>query len=196
MKTRQQITDEYIAALQRNDLPPCYRTWDIKPWFTADDTAKDSYFKTVESNPIADALIKQTGAKVETRRWVGRWEPEVDTVVIPERFRFYTTGHFYETLFRLLSYWAEQRVGIFEHHENRDCPFWNLVASLNSSFVCNELNIPAGQPLEEKAAWLQSFLEERSTDTDLINYAAEKANVIADFLLSFRSPQSNSKSDN
>ena len=149
MKIRQQITDQYVVALKLDDLPPCCRAWDIKPWWTAEHTAKDNFFKPVESVQSADALVNATKAKIETRKWVGRWEPEDDAVVMPDRFRFYSTGHYYDTLFHLLSYWAEERVGIFEHHENRDCSFWILVAYLNSSFVCNELHVPNGQPLEE-----------------------------------------------
>ena len=141
-------------------------------------------------SPHVEALIVATGAKIENRKWHGFYDAGEDVVCIPDRFRFYSTGHYYEKHLQLLAYWAERRVGFVEQHENRDRGLWDVVADLASSFVCNELQVPKGQPIEERVAWLQLALEERSTDEALVNQAAEKANVIADYLLSFRATKS------
>ena len=144
MKSRQQITEEYVAALKRNDLPPCYRAWYAKPWFTAENAAQDSYFKPVELIPYVESLIVETDARIENRKWHGFYDVGEDVVCMPDRYRFYSTGHFYEKCFQLLAYWSERRVGFLEQHENRDRGFWDVAADLASSFMCNELQIPKG----------------------------------------------------
>ena len=95
----------------RDDLPPCFRAWYSKPWFTAEDAANDDYFNAVKSLPFVDALIVATGARIENRKWHGFYDAGEDVVCIPDRFRFYSTGHYYEKHLQLLAYWAERRVG-------------------------------------------------------------------------------------
>lgn len=60
-----------------------------------------------------------------------------------------------------------------------------LIAEISSCYLATELNIPNGEPLENHAAYLKSWLEAMHNDPTFIFKASRQASKVCDFLLSF-----------
>ena len=69
-----------------------------------------------------------------------------------------------------------------------------LIAEMASCFLAAELNIPNGEPLDNHAAYLKSWLADMKDDPNYIFRASRQASKVCDFLLSFvRQPETEQK---
>ena len=95
----------------------------------------------------------------------------------------FVNGSYYPTILHELGHWSEVRVGW--DREKRRYAMGELIAEIASCFLATELGIPNGEPLENHAAYLKSWLEGMHNDPNFIFKATRQASKVCDFLLSF-----------
>jgi antirestriction protein ArdC len=145
----------------------------------------------------ADKLIADTGANIRyggDQAYyrqpcpIGSWphHSNGDFIQMPLKSNFVTEGAFYETTFHELAHWSEVRVKWNGGREMQE-----LIAEMAACFVSAELGIPNGEPLENHASYVQSWLQSmRGGDATFIFRAASQASKVADYLLAFaRKPE-------
>ncbi len=108
-----------------------------------------------------------------------------DYIQVPPKSSF-INGSFYPTLLHELAHWSEVRVGW--DREKQGYAMGELVAEMASCFLATELGIPNGEPLDNHAAYLKSWLSEMRDDPNYIFRASRQASKVSDFLLSFVRP--------
>jgi antirestriction protein ArdC len=110
-----------------------------------------------------------------------------DFIQLPERSAF-LNGTFYPTALHELAHWSEVRVGW--DREKGGYAMGELIAEMSSCFLATELGIPNGEPLENHAAYLKSWLASMKDDSNFIFKASRQASKVCDFLLNFvRQPE-------
>ena len=66
----------------------------------------------------------------------------------------------YPTLLHEIAHWSEVRVGW--DREKETYAMGELIAEIASCYLAAELNIPNGEPLDNHAAYLKSWLEDNA----------------------------------
>jgi antirestriction protein ArdC len=141
----------------------------------------------------AEALIQATKADIRfggDRAFYrlptpeGSWpnHREGDYIQLPPKSAF-INGSFYPSILHELGHWSEIRVGW--DREKGGYPMGELIAEMASCFLATELGVPNGEPLENHAAYLKSWLSEMKNDPNYIFKASRQASKVCDFLLSF-----------
>jgi len=176
--------------------------WILKRFtvFNADQVngANAAQFQAVETagdlNPDyepAEELIEKTGAEIHFggdkafyRQPVGTWPNHYDGdfIQVPHKSSF-VNGSYYPTILHELGHWSEVRVGW--DREKETYAMGELIAEMASCFLASELKIPNGEPLDNHAAYLKSWLEAMHDDINFIFKASRQASKVCDFLLSF-----------
>jgi antirestriction protein ArdC len=146
----------------------------------------------------AEELIQATGAQIffggdrafyRSPTPAGSWpnHTDGDWIQVPHKSCF-AEGGYYPTILHELAHWSEVRVGWERKAENY--PLGELIAEIAACYLTNELGIPNAEPLENHAAYLQSWLKSMKNDSNFIFKAAKQASKVTDFLLSFvRQPE-------
>jgi antirestriction protein ArdC len=105
-----------------------------------------------------------------------------DFIQVPHKSMF-VNGSYYPTILHEIAHWSEVRVGWDRAKETY--AMGELIAEMASCFLATELGIPNGEPLENHAAYLKSWLEAMHNDVNFIFKASRQASKVCDFLLSF-----------
>ncbi len=142
----------------------------------------------------AERLVQATGAVIEHGgneafySFPLTWphHKSGDYIRVPHKHQFSTLGTYYETLFHELAHWSEPRLGV--DFSKRDYAACELVAEMSACFLATDLGIPQGEPLDNHAAYLKSWLEKMKGDSSFIFKASTQASKTTDFLLSFVRP--------
>jgi antirestriction protein ArdC len=146
----------------------------------------------------AEELIQATGAEIffggdrafyRCPMPTGSWPNHVDGdfIQVPHKSCF-VEGGYYPTILHELSHWSEVRVGWKRSEENY--PMGELIAEIAACYLTSELGIPNAEPIENHAAYLQSWLKSMKSDPNFIFKAAKQASKVSDFLLGFvRQPE-------
>lgn len=133
------------------------------------------------------AVIIHTGDKAFYRRPTpeGSWpnHTEGDWIILPPKEKFVSAGAYYETAFHELAHHSEVRLGW--DHRKHGYSFNELVAEIASSYLAAELSVPLGEPLENHASYLKSWLTGMKGDAAFIIQASGQASKVTDYLLSF-----------
>jgi antirestriction protein ArdC len=82
-----------------------------------------------------------------------------------------------------LAHFCEVRLGW--DHRKHGYSFNELVAEMAASLLSAEIGVPQGEPLENHAAYLKSWLEGMKGDSSFIIQASSQASKVTDYLLSF-----------
>jgi antirestriction protein ArdC len=139
----------------------------------------------------AEELIEKTGAEIHFggdrafyRPPVGTWpnHHDGDFIQVPHKSSF-VNGSFYPTILHELGHWSEVRVGW--DREKGGYAMGELIAEIASCYLASELGVPNGEPLDNHAAYLKSWLEGMHGDPNYIFKASRQASKVCDFLLSF-----------
>jgi antirestriction protein ArdC len=142
----------------------------------------------------AEELLKATGAviihageKAYYRRPTpeGSWpnHTEGDWIILPPKEKFVSAGAYYETAFHELAHHSEVRLGW--DHRKHGYDYGELVAEISASCLSAELGISLGEPLENHASYLKSWLSGMKGDASFIVQASSQASKVTDYLLSF-----------
>jgi antirestriction protein ArdC len=111
-----------------------------------------------------------------------------DFIRLPLRQQFPNLGAYYETAFHELAHWSEPRQGMPQ--KDRDYAFCELIAEMSACFLATELSVPQGEPLQNHAAYVQSWLKCMKGDTAFVFKASTQASKTTDYLLSYvRQPE-------
>jgi antirestriction protein ArdC len=114
-----------------------------------------------------------------------------DFIQLPPKSCF-VNGSFYPTALHELGHWSEVRVGW--DREKNGYAMGELIAEMGACFLATELGVPNGEPLENHAAYLKSWLSAMKNDPNFIFTASRQASKVCDFLLSFvRQPETQPK---
>jgi len=136
----------------------------------------------------AEELIVASGADIRHGGERAFYSPVGDYIQLPHRERFGTVGGYYLTVFHELAHWSEPR-----QHFDRDelgYPMCELIAEMASCFVASEIGVPNGEPLENHASYVKSWLDAMKGDSGYIFRASKLAGATCDFLLAFvREPE-------
>ena len=139
----------------------------------------------------AEELIQKTGAEIHFggdkafyRMPVGIWpnHHDGDYIQVPHKSSF-INGSYYPTILHELSHWSELRVGW--DREKNGYAMGELIAEIASCYLASELGVPNGEPLDNHAAYLKSWLQDMKNDPNYIFKASRQASKVSDFLLSF-----------
>lgn len=137
--------------------------------------------------PVAEALIKATGADFRIGGNKAFYVPFADFVQVPPQPAFFDQVNYYRTCLHELTHWSG-------HHSRLARDFSGdfgtklyareeLVAEMGSAFLCAALGIV---PTVRHADYLASWLELLREDNRAIFRAASAASKAADFLLATR----------
>jgi len=141
----------------------------------------------------AEELIEKTGAEIHfggdkafycNPTPLGTWpnHHDGDYIQVPHKSSF-INGSYYPTILHELGHWSELRLGWDRAKETY--AMGELIAEISSCYLAAELNIPNGEPLENHAAYLKSWLSDMRNDPNYIFKASRQASKVCDFLLSF-----------
>lgn len=112
----------------------------------------------------------------------GSWphHSDGDCIQVPHKSDFDGIGGYYETVLHELAHWSEVRLGWSGSYAMGE-----LVAEMASCFLSQELGVPQGEGLVNRAAYLNSWLSEMKNDHSFIFKASTQASKVTDFLMSF-----------
>lgn len=141
----------------------------------------------------AEQLIEKSGAEIcfggdrafySPPTPIGTWPNHAkgDYIQVPHKSSF-VNGCYYASILHELGHWSEVRLQW--DREREGYAMGELIAEMASCFLATELNIPNGEPLENHAAYLKSWLEGMHGDPNYIFKASRQASKVCDFLLSF-----------
>lgn len=118
------------------------------------------------------------------------YAPSLDKVQMPPLQEFRTAEYYYAVLFHELGHSTghPSRLGRFESLADI-APFGTpdysreeLVAELTSAYLCAETGIESEEMQTNTAAYLKSWIKALKDDTNMIFYAAAKAQAAADYI--------------
>jgi len=141
----------------------------------------------------AEQLIQATGAEIHfggDRAFYRLPTPEAswpnhrdgDFIQVPPKSCF-VNGAFYPTILHELAHWSEVRVGW--DREKSTYAMGELIAEMGACFLATELGVPNGEPLENHAAYVKSWLSAMKDAPNYIFKASRQASKVCDYLLNF-----------
>jgi len=136
----------------------------------------------------AEELIAASGADIRHGGEKAYYSAGGDYIQLPNRERFGSVGAYYLTVFHEMGHWSESR----QHFDRQDLgyPMCELIAEMASCFVASEIGVPNGEPLENHASYVKSWLDAMRGDSGFIFRASKLASATTDFLLAFvREPE-------
>jgi len=139
-----------------------------------------------EQLPIAEKLIKATGADFRIGGNRAFYVPGKDYIQVPPQPLFRAQIDYYRTCFHELGHWTGAKHRLDRPMEtskgNKLYAREELVAEMTSAFVCATLGI---NPTVRHADYIGAWLEVLRADDKAIFRAASKASKAADYILAF-----------
>jgi len=140
--------------------------------------------KVVENMPNRPAIVHE--GSVEAAYYVN-----IDTIKLPHQEHFLSPEGYYETLFHELTHSTGHKSRLNRKSLTAYSPFGGteyskeeLVAELGSAFLCSECGIE--QNYDNRAAYIQSWLQALRNDKRMIVHASSQAQKAADYILGGR----------
>lgn len=154
---------------------------DVDYWRVPDD--QKEYVQEWDDEPLADAVIQATGAKINVGGQAAFYDPSSDAVSVPVKGRFETAADYYAAIFHELAHWSETRIGFSsdEKLQKRIYGLGELFAEIAGCYVCNELGVP--DQIDNSAAYLEGWIQQLKADKQLIFTISKWSNKAADFIL-------------
>jgi len=151
----------------------------IKPDIAPDIPLTEDYKVAQE---IVDACVKD-GLIITHKGDKAFWKNDTENVTLPERKKFITPSHYFETLFHEISHWTE-----LERHTDWDrlkhgYAMGELRAEISCAYLANYANIPHAQDLDNHTAYIKSWLEQMKKDDQWIFRACKFADAAATCIL-------------
>ena len=130
-------------------------------------------------------MLRHGGDRAYYRRPEGSWPNHKggDFIVLPHKASFAKIGSYYSTAAHELSHWSEVRTGW--SHDKNGYALGELAAEIGACYVTAELSIPNDEPMENHAAYVQSWLKAMKGDPSYIFKASKQASKVCDYLMSF-----------
>ncbi len=121
------------------------------------------------------------------------YSPQTDVITCPDISRFTTSEHFYATMFHECVHSTGPRLSRFKRTDpvcfgsdtyGRE----ELVAEIGSAYLASLTGINSSAVVLNQAAYLQNWVTAIKADTDLVMYAAGRAEKAADFMIGPTAP--------
>lgn len=169
-------------------LAKCFVVFNVEQ---LDELKPGALAKLVQPTAVVDAveeaeeIIAATGAKI---RYDGSqdkayYAPATDSITMPIREAFTSTGGFYGTLFHELTHWTGHASrcnrNLTGKYGNADYAFEELVAEIGSAFLSARFGM---ESVTQSAAYLQSWVKGCKEHPELLARAASLAQAAADFV--------------
>ena len=141
-----------------------------------------------EAVPIAEDLIKATGADFRIGGNSAYYVPSADFIQVPPQESFKDQINYYRTCFHELGHWTGHKSRLDRGLDKGDgfgskvYAKEELVAEMATAFVCASLGIV---PTVRHADYIGSWLEVLNNDNRFVFKAASLASKAADYLLAF-----------
>lgn len=140
-----------------------------------------------ERNEQAETFFAQLSADLRHGGSSAYYSPGLDYVQMPEPERFPSAAEYLSTLAHEFIHWTRHTSRInrtFNQKRFGDDGYAmeELVAELGSAFLCADLGIEIGEPREDHAAYLKSWLDVLKADKRAIFTAASYASKAVEFL--------------
>jgi antirestriction protein ArdC len=138
----------------------------------------------------AEQVIAATGADIRHGGDRAFYDPQDDYIQMPQRQAFESRAAYYGTLAHEACHWTGHenrldRLNKLARFGNEAYAVEELVASLGSSFLCNEVGVTQAEDLSNEAAYLSAWLNILQADATAIFTASSQASRAVDFILSF-----------
>ncbi len=137
--------------------------------------------------PSAEAVLASSGADIRYGGGRAEYDPDRDSIRLPEPEAFAAPHEFYATAFHELAHWTGHPSRL--DRLSRNARFGStayareeLVAEIGGCFLAAELGVPQSDDLTNHAAYLHSWLNILGADPSAIFVAAAQASAAADFL--------------
>ena len=121
------------------------------------------------------------------------YAPQTDMITCPEISQFTTSEHYYATMFHECIHSTGPRLDRFKKTDavcfgsdtyGRE----ELVAEIGSAYLAALTGIDSSAIIRNQAAYLQNWAKAIKADTDLVMYAAGRAEKAADFMIGVGAP--------
>lgn len=136
-----------------------------------------------ERNAAFMAMVKETGAKVETGGNQAFYSPALDFIRMPALGRFRNAAHYDATLAHELTHWTGHKTRcdrkLSDNFHQEGYAFEELVAELGAAFVCGHFGITGDL---RHASYIASWLKALKDDKRFVIRAATKAQNAFDFM--------------
>ncbi len=144
----------------------------------------------LDTDGVAEALARVPARIIAAN--AAFYRASTDTVHMPPPHAFLDTSRYYSTLAHELAHWTRHPSRLnrdFDSTRFGDAGYAleELVAELTAAFVGAELGLPV-EHIEDHSSYIASWLEVLSDDPGAFLNAAAKAQVAADFLRPFFTP--------
>ncbi len=106
-----------------------------------------------------------------------------DYITLPPKSSFKTLGAYYSTAAHEMCHWTEVRTGW--DHDKQGYALGELAAEIGACYVTAELGVPNDEPLDNHAAYVQSWLKAMKGDPSYIFKASKQASKVCDYLMGF-----------
>lgn len=134
---------------------------------------------------VAEATIRETGARIDHGGEMAAYIPSQDRIVMPPRERFRDTDGYYATMFHELGHWtgAPGRLDrdLTGRFKSQAYAAEELIAELTSAFVTAGLGL-ASEPHQQTAAYIAGWISLLKQDKRALFTAAAQASKAADYL--------------
>jgi antirestriction protein ArdC len=145
-----------------------------------------------QPHDVAEQLLRHSRAQIEYgldgdvfRPGQAYYSPTLDTIHLPDRDRFVSTGAFYATALHELGHWTGHSSRL-----NRDLTGAfgtelyareELRAEMSSMYLCSDLGLPSYPT--QAAAYLQSWITILRKEPNALYQAARDAHLMADYVV-------------
>jgi len=134
----------------------------------------------------AENVIRDTKAEIFLKGSRAYYDIQSDTITVPPKKMFKTEGGFYGTILHELVHWTGHQARLNREFGSRFADnayaFEELVAEIASCFVCNELNVPNSEQLENHVGYVSHWLDILKRDKSAIIKAAKLASDASDYI--------------
>lgn len=172
------------------------------------DSNQQQENKTIATDDDAEAVIadylSRSGVRMEhVAQNRAFYQPSTDSVTLPLREQFDTSGGYYDTVFHELTHSTGHkkrlnRPGVTDKTAAFGGKIYSkeeLVAEIGSAMVYSQLGMGTPEQLDNSTAYVQSWLQVLENDPRMVVSAANQAQRAADFILDKKAPQYTGEED-
>lgn len=137
----------------------------------------------------AEEAVKATGADIRHGGDRAVYRPSPDYIQLPHKDTFISVSEYYSTLAHELVHWSGHSSRLDRKTLNffgsAEYAFEELIAEIGGCYLCNELNVPQSENLDNHNSYLQSWLKVLENDSSAILRGSAQASKAADFIMAF-----------
>lgn len=142
------------------------------------------------TDPAAEQVINQTGAKINFGVEQACYRPSADEIFMPDRERFEHVAEFYSTMFHELGHWTGHSKRLNRLELTKGTMFASktysqeeLCAEMTSVYVCSSLNISSESALRNSSAYIKNWMKFLKDNPKAFVIACQQGQKAANYIL-------------